>query len=86
MVDNALVDLSELNWHHDIESESIYDPSGGDFLTLEEISGQILDKSLFIDNQIIEVRIENPLNGVIYQYGNYKNNKWHKHGETCGYA
>lgn len=86
MVDNALVDLSELNWHHDIESESNYDPSCGDFLTLEEISGQILDKAPSGENQIIEVRIENPLKGVIYQYGNCQDNKWHKHGETRGYA
>lgn len=60
--------------------------SGGDFLTLEEISGQILDKAPSGENQIIEVRIEKPLNGVIYQYGNCQDNKWHKHGETRGYA
>lgn len=35
---------------------------------------------------IITVIVENPLEGVVYQYGNYANDMWYIHGTTQGYA
>ena len=47
-------------------------------LTLGEISDQLKAR-------MITVFVEEPLSGVIYQYGNH-GEKWEKIGETVGYA
>ncbi len=35
---------------------------------------------------VVTVILEAPLGGTIYQYGNYKDKYWVKHGTTKGYA
>ena len=35
---------------------------------------------------VVMVIIEYGLNGEIYEFGNYSDGKWHKHGTTRGYA
>ena len=32
------------------------------------------------------VIIDDSLNGIVYQYNNYGNNKWYAYGKTNGYA
>lgn len=38
------------------------------------------------DSEIITVICERGLDGEIWQYGNYGDNKWYYHGDTRGYA
>lgn len=35
---------------------------------------------------IITVIVDSPLQGVVYEYGNYDDNMWYIHGTTQGYA
>lgn len=35
---------------------------------------------------VIRVWADNPLNGELFEYGNYKDTYWYKVGETKGYA
>lgn len=35
---------------------------------------------------LITVIIENPFEGVMYEFGNYNDDMWHVHGNTQGYA
>ena len=58
----------------------------GGYLTLEDIGDQIrmMLKSAHVG--VIYVWVEHPLDGVIYQYGNYSDDIWRKHGKTNGYA
>lgn len=51
------------------------------YLTLKEIWQQ-----LKCYKKPITVVISSPLHGVIYQCGNYVEEKWVKYGETRGYA
>lgn len=51
-------------------------------ITLEDIRKKYESYSIFI----ITVICETPLEGVIYQYGNYNDGYWHNHGKTVGYA
>lgn len=49
------------------------------WLTLDEIRKQLPKEA------IITVWISAPLAGEILQYGNYRDGKWYRIGETCGY-
>ena len=49
-------------------------------ITLKDIEDE------YEDYDVITVICETPLEGVIYQYGNYNDGKWHTHGKTVGYA
>lgn len=54
------------------------------YLTLDEIRDQIFKE---LGKTIIEVRVEDPLRGVIHQTGNQPNNDyWHEQGKTRGYV
>jgi len=68
--------LAELDWHFD-DYGSYY------YLTLAEIEKQLLELKY---KPPFYVCHEQALNGVIYEYGNYKPPSWVKHGETKGYA
>lgn len=86
-VNGILINLEEdLIWQHCSEWEIPCDPYYGDYLTLADISHQLSGKIPKDGLGIIEVRIEEPLNGVIYQYGNYRDNKWREYGKLMGYA
>lgn len=50
-------------------------------ITLKDIEDEYSE-----DYDVITVICETPLEGVIYQYGNYNDGKWHNHGKTVGYA
>ncbi len=78
-IDKLLFDPAALEWRHNAE----YDV---DSLTLEEISDQLLKMIPPEQDGIIEVRIETPLDGFIYQYGNHRDNKWYEYGKLQGYA
>ena len=67
-----------LEWKED-EKDREY--GMGPHLTLKEISDQLKDKIA-----VITVVCEDPLGGVIYQYGNYSDNSWWQIGELAGYA
>lgn len=49
-----------------------------DYLTLKEIQEQIKFP--------VRVIMDYGLEGKIYEYGNYNDNKWHLYGITKGYA
>ena len=49
-------------------------------VTLEDI------RKKYENYSIITVICETPLDGVIYQYGNYNDGSWYNHGKTVGYA
>ena len=38
------------------------------------------------NDEVAIVIIDDALRGEAYIYGNYNDGKWHKYGETCGYA
>lgn len=67
----GLTDLApaELHWREN---------DGEEVLTLKEIAGQL-------EATIITVFIQEPMGGVILQWGNY-GDEWWQIGETCGYA
>lgn len=72
----------------DITKELVYDTEyvGGYPMTeisLKEIQNQA--EALGYTG-LITVIVNEPLKGVIYQYGNYVDKLWHKIGETVGYA
>ncbi|MCM1508273.1 MAG: hypothetical protein NC177_14265 [Ruminococcus flavefaciens] len=71
------VSLSLLKWKS--EKERTEDFS---YLTLDDIYRQISQKT----DEIITVVVERPLDGVIYQCGNYGEGIWVKYGTTIGYA
>ena len=74
--------LDTLKWDFDSELEEYTED--GDYLTLGEIREQIWAGNPH--KPIIEVRVEGALKGIIYQVGNYKDDLWHVHGTTRGYA
>lgn len=69
-----------LNWRKDEEATRM---TGVDYyeLTLDEIAEQLGQ-----NGAMITVFFEGPLDGVIYQYGNYGDGKWYKAGTLYGYA
>lgn len=77
----APVPIKARSWRNDKEAERIM--GNGNLLTLDEIRDQIWEKQ---DKAIIEVRVESPLSGAIYQVGNYTEDYWHEHAKTRGYA
>lgn len=80
------VSTEKLDWHVDPNVDEWGHRFGFtvEHLTLQEISDQI--KTLYPLCSIIEVRREEPLKGVIYQYGNYGDDEWREHGTLNGYA
>ena len=62
------------------------DPEAGEYginpdcLTLGEIAEQLEQYGL------ITVIVDSPLEGVIYQHGNYSDGEWYEIGQLCGYA
>lgn len=71
-----MFDADELEWHEEMDVE---------FLTLDEIAEQIIEKLGFVP-LTITVWQESALHGEIYLWGNYSDRTWHKHGDTRGYA
>ena len=70
------IPAENLEWHEN-EDE-------GKYLTLQEIGEQVRS---IIDDPVIYVWVDTPLQGVIYQTGNYHgSDAWIKHGTTMGYA
>lgn len=69
----------KLNWHTEFVEGLDMDVST---LTLTEIYEQLKRMS----SRIITVFVDSPLEGVIYQCGNYEEGKWVKIGTTKGYA
>lgn len=57
-------------------------------LTLEEVINQLKNEGIINEQypEIITVIIDASLNGAIWQYGNYRDGKWHQIGTTIGYA
>lgn len=57
-------------------------------LTLEEVVNQLKNEEIINKqySEIITVIIDSSLNGSIWQYGNYRDGKWHQIGTTIGYA
>jgi hypothetical protein len=75
------VPTETLSWRMDRGAKHL--TGNGNILTLNEIRDQIWKKH---GKTIIEVRVESPLSGVIYQVGNYTEDYWHEHAKTRGYA
>lgn len=69
------IPVEKLKWHEDEDD--------GKYLTLQEIGEQV--RSL-CDDPVIYVWVDTPLEGVIYQTGNYQTDDWIEHGKTMGYA
>ena len=69
-----LVNPDELTWNYDEEI--------GEYLTLQEISEQLISLGYDI---VFYVWVELGLSGKIYQFGNH-GMFWELHGETQGYA
>lgn len=57
---------------------------GAEYLTLDDIAEQITNK--IGGRTTIIVWVESALHGEIYQWGNYSDQAWYKHGNTKGYA
>ena len=76
---NELVDPLKLTWHimefTEVDKE--------ERLTLKEISQQLLRLGY---KSVLYVWEETPLEGTIYQYGNYEDRSWVIHGTTKGFA
>lgn len=71
------INTSQLSWKNSNSDE-------GKYLTLKEISDQVF---IMHERGVLYVWIENPSNGVIYQYGNHNDYPhWELHGKTKGYA
>ncbi len=71
IIPKAIIHNKELKWHKAAEE---------DYLTLKEIKEQL--NGLFI-----RVISDSGLNGYIYEFGNYPNEKcWRLYGITKGYA
>lgn len=86
LIGGMVVPTSHLKWRKEYYS---YQHGGETYqeehevLTLQDISNQ-LEKSNH--RNVITVWVESPLEGTIYQFGNYHDNQWHEHGTTRGYA
>lgn len=65
--------------NENIFTEKLY--SSEKDITLKDIEEEYSE-----DYDVITVICETPLEGVIYQYGNYNDGSWHTHGKTVGYA
>ena len=71
IIPKAIIHNKELKWHKAEEE---------DYLTLKEIKEQL-------DGLFIRVISDSGLNGYIYEFGNYPNEKcWRLYGITKGYA
>lgn len=70
----------KLRWRSEDDQEYGYH---AECLTLREIYEQL--KEIY-PHAIITVFQNSPLNGEIYQCGNYKDGQWIEHGTTKGYA
>lgn len=65
---------NKLEWHSDwFEGDEFI------WLHLDEIAEQLSEV------KVIMVMVEDPLNGVIYEYGNH-GDYWEEVGKLCGYA
>ncbi len=74
--DECLVDIEDLTW--------VDDGYGVGCLSLESIEHQLFNLGY---RPVIYVWVETPLEGVIYEFGNYSTNfGWAIHGHTKGYA
>ena len=80
IVDDQLYDQKSLLWNYDPNFASNCE-SSGKYLRLKDLSEQLHDKG-----RVIMVIRESPLNGDIYLYGNYNDDKWYHHGTTRGFA
>ena len=78
---NVVTIITE-NAYEDVFVKRVY---GSDVkVTLEDIKTMCEERGYYIS--IITVIVENPLEGVIYQYGNSCDDTWYIHGKTEGYA
>lgn len=77
-----LLDITDKLAWHEVDAGSEY---WSEKLTLGEISRQVAAQAKG-RHAIITVFQQSALEGEIYQYGNYKNCGWVKHGSTKGYA
>lgn len=86
--DKMLVPPSDLEWRHNSAYEIPGKPGSGEFLTLEEISDQLVEMTPddYRGFKQIEVRIDEPLSGVIYRYNQYRDGRWNEYGKLQGYA
>ena len=82
LVNGKNFDPHRIKWHIDVETAKW--TGCGNWLTLDEIRNLI--NELEPGRNVIEVREEMPLRGVIYQTGNYNDEFWYEHGTTKGYA
>lgn len=71
-------DQNKLEWKKEEQLE------GAEYLTLDDIAEQIT--KLIGGRTTIIVWVESALHGEIYQWGNYSDQAWYKHGDTKGYA
>ena len=78
IVNEKTIDANTLKWH-----EENYEEFGERYITLGEIYRQLLKKGY---TGTIYVWEETPLEGTIYQCGNYEQGQWMEHGKTKGYA
>lgn len=87
MYEGGFMDLVPFNkelleWHKD-EELSEAERRDTYFLTLGEIAAQLRDKDY---DKMVTIFVETPLEGSIYQMGNYRKYEWVKAGTLNGYA
>lgn len=81
LADNVVTIAAEIN---DDEMYAIRLYNYDRKVTLEDI--KTMCEAVGYEEGIITVIVENPLEGVIYQYGNSCDDMWYIHGKTEGYA
>jgi len=85
-VERVPFDPGKLTWRHEENPYAEMEPENSIYrvLTLNEIRDQIW--GMAGRKPIIEVRVEKPTTGIIFQVGNYSNDDWYKQGTTRGYC
>lgn len=79
------VPVDSFKWHTD-DGEDEFERENNSWLTLQEIGEQVRALKLS-DFNVIYVWVDTPLEGYIYQTGNYPGDtSWVLHATTRGYA
>lgn len=79
--DNVVTVVAEIK-HDEMYAIRLYNYDSE--ITLEDIKTMCVAEGY--KEGLITVIIENPFEGIMYEFGNYNDDMWHIHGITRGYA